>query len=580
MLDPRLYRAVFAPVVLALIVVAFSLRERPPGLSATLAPDAFDGTRALQVLDGLAGRFPVRHAGTPADRALAARIAAALRTSGFTVASVRRDGPSGPVDTVVATRAGFTNRRVVVLARRDAVGSPAAAQLSGTAALLELGHALGGRTLKRTVVLISTSGGLGEAAAAARAGGPVDGALVLGDLAGSRTRPPFVVPWSDGEGIAPVRLRRTVDAAVRSDVAPAPTDPSPAAQFARLALPLTVGAQGELVADGLPAVLVQASGERGPGPRDPVSAARLQGFGRAVLRSLSALDGGPPLRQSPAAYLVVARKVVPGWAVRLLVGVLLLPVLLAAVDGFARVRRRRQPVGMWLRWVLAGALPFALSALLLVGLGATGLVPAAAIGLGTAGVTGGTAAQSAAALAAAQLTIALGWVVVRPRILRLSGVRGDPASPGAAAALMLVVCALAVAAWIVNPFAAALLVAPLHLWLVVVAPELRMRRRLAAGLALAALIPIALIAVYYARAFGLGPLSFARMLLVLVSRGGVGPAGLVAGVVLLGCLASVLAIARRGAGFRAVQGAGVPVRGPVGYAGPGSLGGTESALRR
>jgi hypothetical protein len=50
--------------------------------------------------------------------------------------------------------------------------------------------------------------------------------------------------------------------------------------------------------------------------------------------------------------------------------------------------------------------------------------------------------------------------------------------------------------------------------------------------------------------------------------------------VFLGCAGSVAAIAIRGARQRRPEQAPVTVRGPVTYAGPGSLGGTESALRR
>ena len=43
MLDTRLYRAAFVPLVLALLVAAFALGERPRPIGTTLAPDAFDG---------------------------------------------------------------------------------------------------------------------------------------------------------------------------------------------------------------------------------------------------------------------------------------------------------------------------------------------------------------------------------------------------------------------------------------------------------------------------------------------------------------------------------------------------------
>ena len=46
MLDGRIYRAALVPVLLVLIVCAFSLKDQPPALQTTLAPDAFSGPRA------------------------------------------------------------------------------------------------------------------------------------------------------------------------------------------------------------------------------------------------------------------------------------------------------------------------------------------------------------------------------------------------------------------------------------------------------------------------------------------------------------------------------------------------------
>src|SRR5436190_5699535 len=79
MLDPRVYRASLLPVLLVLIVVAFSLEDRPGPLRSALPGDAFDGVRAARLLDDLAQRFPSRRAGSPGDEALALAVAADLR---------------------------------------------------------------------------------------------------------------------------------------------------------------------------------------------------------------------------------------------------------------------------------------------------------------------------------------------------------------------------------------------------------------------------------------------------------------------------------------------------------------------
>ena len=48
----------------------------------------------------------------------------------------------------------------------------------------------------------------------------------------------------------------------------------------------------------------------------------------------------------------------PGWVLSLLAGALLLPVLVASVDAFARARRRHVDVLRWLRWLGAWVAPF------------------------------------------------------------------------------------------------------------------------------------------------------------------------------------------------------------------------------
>src|SRR5712691_8713041 len=123
MLDARVYRAAFVPVVLALIVVAFSLQDRPAAITTTLAADAFDGVRASADLHALAQRFPDRRPGSAGDQALARLVAARLRASGFASPRVQTFGGEtidGKValQTVRALRPGTSSRRIVVVAHR------------------------------------------------------------------------------------------------------------------------------------------------------------------------------------------------------------------------------------------------------------------------------------------------------------------------------------------------------------------------------------------------------------------------------------------------------------------------------
>jgi hypothetical protein len=583
-LDPRIYRAAFLPILFALVLVGFSLRDQPRPLATTVAPQAFDGQLAFQQLNELATASPERQPGSSGDGQVALEVARVFGDNHFRVRVRRFDGETAlgarALQTVIGERVGFSNRRILVVAHRDALGRGARAELSGTAALLELARVLGGRTLNRTLVLASTSGGSGGAAGALQLarqlGGPVDAVLVLGDVAGTETLRPVVVPWSGSQSIASLELRRTVESAVRTETGVRPGGVRIGVQFTRLALPLTIGEQGPFNARGFPAVLLSASGERAPAASQPVSEARIDAFGRAALRSISALDGGHDVARAEPDILI-QHKLLPAWPVRLLVATLILPVLLAAIDAFARVRRRRQPVASWLGWVGACALPFVLATLVVVALPALGVLDATP----PVPVPGGAIPRQGGVLVAILVVLLLGWFVARRLLLRFAGIGGDPTGPGAAAAVVLVLCAVTIGIWIANPFAALLLVPALHLWLLAIAPEVRPRPLFTVPMFVVGLLPPLLVAYAYARQFGLDPLELAWTGTLLVAGGKVGIVAALVWSIVLGCSAAVLVIVVRGLRHGPPeQRVAVTVRGPSSYAGPGSLGGTESALRR
>jgi hypothetical protein len=601
MLNGRLYRAAFVPFLFALAVAAFSLGSRPGALSSTLAPDAFEGAPAFAELKSMATHFPQRRPGSSGDQGLARHVASTLRGLGGTNGggfSVRTysfnaqtiDGERS-LRNVVAQRAGSTSApAILIVAHRDAAGQGSRAELSGTAALLELARVFATRETKRTIVLASTSGGSGGNAGAAELASelhePFDAAIVLGDLAGTSINRPFVVPFSDGLGSAPLQLQRTVDEAIGQEAGVNAGAPSVSDQLAHLVFPMALGEQAVLNAAGVPAVLVQVSGERGPAARDGVSMERLEGFGRAVLSAVDAFDTSPSVSPAMQAGLVLSHKTLPMWVLRLLVLTLLLPSLVAATDGLARARRRGLPVGRLVLWTLSCALPFFSCALLawvlgLLGvLGATpsGPVPPQALTLNGTAIT---------ALVAVALTFALAWLLWGALMRRLGW--SAPAAPEAAGlSIVLVAIPLAFLAWLGNPLTALLAVPAVHLWLAIVSPDavgLGGRTRRIASLALVALgvLPLALLILAYAGQLGLGAGEVAWTGVLLLAGGYVGFwAGLLWSVA-FGCAAAAAMLAVRAAPDLPVTQSGSPlevtIRGPMSYAGPGSLGGTESALR-
>ncbi len=649
MLNGRIYRASFVPLLVALVVAGFSLSAPAGSLSSTLAPDAFDGPLAFAELQKLAARFPERRPGSQGDEALAGYLAQTLEGLGTTAAGgfsvTTRHVAAATIDgqrtltTVIARRPGLTGASpIVLLAHRDGAGRGAVAELSGTAVLLELARVLATSETQRSVIVVSTSGGSGGDAGAgdfaANPGGPLDAAIVLGDLAGATARKPFVMSYSDGLGLAPALLRRTLSGAISQEVGVDPGVTDTFSQLAHFAFPLTAGEQGPLLAQGLPAVTLQVSGERGPAAGDPVSATRLQNFGRAALSAVYALDGGPDLPSAVETGLPIQRMTLPEWAVRLLLATLLLPPLFVLVNGLARLRRRRlgDPAARPARsllWALACALPFLTAALFTRLLGLVGVLAAPA-GLVLPGAlpTGGVAAEAVLAPLLVLVLAWLAWPVLMRRLglpafgLRASRAdrqmdgagayagpprplghngdgahaaagKGDGAPAAAGIALLLLLLGVTVVVWLFNPYAALLLVPALHLWLPVVNPDWRLagshlHRVRALALVALGLLPLALLVVLYARQLGYDAGAVAQAAVLLLAGGYLGIGAMLLWSVAFGCLSAATLVALSSSPTPLLVGAqidmhdGVPiaVRGPMSYAGPGSLGGTESALRR
>jgi hypothetical protein len=595
MFDGRIYRVAFVPLLLVLAVVGFSLAGRPASLRSTLAPDAFDGQRAFAQLQALAKRFPDRRAGGGGDERLAAYIAGALRSaggssagsvSGFRVSTHRFQAQTvdgtRTLTTVIGERPGSTGLSpIAIVAHRDAVAYGSPAELSGTAALLELARVFSQSETRRTILLVSSSGGSGGdggAADFAGSGRSLDAAIVLGDIAGANAHKPFVLPFSSAQSSAPESLLGTLESAISQEVGAAPGTSSVATQLTHLVFPLSTGEQAILDDAGTPAVLLQVSGERGPSAGTPVSERRLLNFGRSALTATYALDEGPNIARSQSPRLLLGRKTLPGWAIRLLALVLLLPPLIVCVDALARLRRRKEPLGRWLAWTLAGALPFFGAALFAILLGALGIVAAPTAQLSAAGLSAdGTVTGAVAATALVLVLGLLAW----PALVRRMALPLRPGAEGAGLVALLVALGVALVAWIFNPFACLLLVPALHLWLLAADPR---SRPLALGAILVSLAPLGLLLFVYSRELGLGPVGLAESSVLALAGGQVGPFAALLWSVALGCLLALLARALSSTpqipDTSRRELVDISTRGPLTYAGPGSLGGTESALRR
>ena len=412
--------------------------------------------------------------------------------------------------------------------------------------------------------------------------------------------------WPASSGPLPLGLERTVQAAVRRETRSDAGGPRAVGQWIRRALPVTVSAQGPIGAEGLPAVLISESGERGPAAdTSRCSTTRLQRVrarGGARGRRARRRRARATARRSPDAPegIVTLRNVLPDWAARLVVGSLLLPALLAALDAFFRARRRRVPIGPWIAWLAVAAVPLPVAWLWLRLIGATGAidVPDGPVlpdrfPLETSGIIALVSAAIAAALACWGARLAArapGAARVRapPRSAAASNGaprrRGRrPASKGSRSRPSSGCAPWRRVTWAAQPVRRRA-ARPGR-------PPVAVRRR--GDWRAAAPGSLALVA-------GLAPARRSRSC-TSASRSDLGPHELAWGAA-LGATAGaglvvdaaarrrcwprsraslrVLLARRRIARETGAGAAPIRTRGPVTYAGPGSLGGTESALRR
>ena len=210
------------------------------------------------------------------------------------------------------------------------------------------------------------------------------------------------------------------------------------------------------------------------------------------------MEEGVALAQGPSSYVFLGQRLVRGWAIELVLIAMLLPFIAAAIDVFARCRRRRIAIAPALRsyrsrlafWAWVGALFLVFAA------------------FGFFGGTGGRppslndVAWPTGALIVLGLLGAIGWLVTRDRLLPRRPVEAEEEFAGYTAALLaLAVVGLLVAA--TNPYALVFLLPCLHFWLWL--PQVRASRRAArAFLLLAGLAGPTYLVWTFATHYGLG----------------------------------------------------------------------------
>src|SRR2546423_5170100 len=477
----RLYRGTWLLVGLPLLALAFSV-ARPTPLQRAFLPE-FDGQATKQLADQLTTDYPNRFPGSlPAAgwfREQLKPYGLPIRTEHFSAVIPGRGRVQ--MQNVVAEAIGRSPRTIVVLAHRDNDGSGPGADdnASGTAMLVQLARAYGAPagfssgTLhpNHTILFVSTDGGafggLGAAWFAAHSPLRHDVAAVINlDSVGGRG--PLRLEL-DGRTprTASATLVETAAARVEAQIGRRPARASMLRQLVDLAFPFSLYEQAPFIANGIGAVTLTTAGDNRPDPvtdtKDQVHVDKLNQVGRSAQDLLGTLDEGLEFAQGTSSFLYLGSRLIRGWAIELVLIAFLLPFLAAAVDLFARCRRRHIPLAPALR-ALRSRLGFWAWGVALFELFRV-------LGAWPGGSPRPVSPRSAAATdwpARALLGLALlalaGWLTTRERLLPRRAVSAEDELAGHTAAL-LALGALALLVVGTNPFALLFLLPSLHAWL-------------------------------------------------------------------------------------------------------------------
>ena len=477
----RLYRGTWLLVGLPLLVLAFSV-ARPTPLPRAFLPE-FDGQATRHLAGQLATDYPSRFPGSLAAadwfRDQLESYGLPIRTEHFSAVIPGRGRIQ--MQDVVAEAIGRSPGTIVVMAHRDNDGSGPGANdnASGTAMLVQLARAYGATPgfpsgalhPNHTILFVSTDGGvfggLGAAWFAAHSPLRHDVAAVVNlDSVGGAGRIRLEL-GGDTPRTASGTLVETAAARVAAQIGRSPARTSVLRQLIDLAFPFSLYEQAPFTAKGIGAVTLTTAGDNRPDPvtdtTERLRADKLSQVGRSAQDLLGTLDAGLEFAQGTSSYLYLGPRLIRGWAIELVLIACLLPFLAAAVDLFARCRRRRIPLAPALRalrsrlgfWVWVVAL-FELFRVL--GAWPTGS-PRPVSPRSTA------ATEWPAGLLLVLLLLALaGWLTTRERLLPRRTVTAEEELAGHTAAL-LALGALALLVVATNPFALLFLLPSLHAWL-------------------------------------------------------------------------------------------------------------------
>ncbi len=566
--NPRLLRLAYVPALLALVLVMFSLEGVPAAIEPVTPTGTFDGEAAARAAREIA-RLGARPPGSAADGEAADLVRRSFNQAPAGAVSEQTfeaevDGEATTLRNVLVTLPGDGSGLVVIAADRSSNGPGEATSAAAGGVLTELARALGVGH-RSTYLLASTTGGAhGLEALLAGLSEPelVDSVIVIEQPGAEEPRAPYAVTSSLDTASGPLQLRETAEGVIETQAGIVSPGQSAFGQLARLAFPSGIGGQAALISDGYEAIAISSHGERRLGDDQPASAETIDAFGRSAFSLLDAIDLAGSLEPGRDTYIESGENLIPGWTLAALALALLLPGLLASIDGCARASRRGARLVAALLWAGARCLPFVGALAALYGLALGGLIPRPGFPFDPASFEPG--ARSSIAFGLIALALALSAY-----LLRRLGVTGRTAPPGSIAAAGLIIALATLALWLANPYLALLAAPAANVWVLADAPATRRRAALVLTAVVASLIPPAAALGSVSGALELGgnaPWIFTLML----ADGQIPFAATLAGAVIAGGLIGALALALGGGGrMPAAPGAGE--RDPAGASGEAAI---------
>lgn len=509
----HIYRRSLTLVALPLLLLAFTV-ARPEALPKPSLPPSFDAGTAAQLAEEFAGLFPDRSLANPQRGKALEWLRDGLEAYGLEVREQRFTAQIEGVGRVelenlvarpLSTGPRRSPRTIAVLADWDNPGVTQGLDrnASGIGALLELARDFSTITATHTIVFVATdAGSYGSVGAAALARDPAfrETALAVVNLDSLGGGPIRLLLAGEGHGGPSGTMLATADSSILRQTGYRVRHAGVFSQLLDLAFPFTLYGQGPPLGAGIAGVTLTTAGDAPPDPADdPVTldVPRLQTVGRAAQSLVGSLDSALEAAAGTEAYVYRGGRVFRGFAIALLLIVLLVAPTLATVDLYARLRRRGMPFAPAARSLRVRLGAWLGSGIVAVVFTALGLFP-----------NGGDRPLSPYADAARQwpsasiagLVLLAGalWFVARIRLVPSGPVDRLEELAGHVTA-MLLLCAVAIGLAIVNIYSVALVLPALHLWLY--APNVRDRSPLLRALVLVLGFagPIALVASFAVR---------------------------------------------------------------------------------